>query len=406
MQRICLTFNDVLTLVRDLAAIGLANQRCTSMRWQKVAQWAAETTIDEEGCGADSLEYAALTAQCYQLFQCIESEQVPDLYSVNTLGGWVNQILDSNLHFSRFGFISSGSTGKQKAVVHGADKLLQEVDELAEIFSDARRVVSLVPSCHLYGFIFTLLLPQKLQIPLVDAKAKSPVEFLRSLQPGDLVVGYPDYWRHLEILGVDFPNDITVVSSTAPAADTLINSLCELGTAAFIEIYGATETGGIGYRRWPQKNYELFNYWQAETENETASFDLSIKDSNEQYSLPDVITWLGDRRFSIGARADGAVQVGGINVSLMEVEDCLVRHPSVESCAVRKMGELEGSRLKAYIVSVNELSGTERLELIASLELWVKDNLKPVQRPKHFTIGRSIPKNSMGKSCDWAIVEK
>ena len=56
-------------------------------------------------------------------------------------------------------FKTSGSTGEPRFITQDFAALAQETEALAEIFNGATRIVALVPAHHIYGFLFTVLLP-------------------------------------------------------------------------------------------------------------------------------------------------------------------------------------------------------------------------------------------------------
>jgi acyl-CoA synthetase (AMP-forming)/AMP-acid ligase II len=60
----------------------------------------------------------------------------------------------------------------------------------------------------------------------------------------------------------------------------------------------------------------------------------------------------------------------------------------------------EGDRLKAYVVPV---PGSDAAGLPGELMRWSAMRLSTAERPKSFTIGRSLPMNDRGKLTDWPI---
>ena len=88
-------------------------------------------------------------------------------------------------------FRTSGSSGAPKTCRHSLAGLWQEAAELAALFPGTRRIVGLVPSHHIYGFLFTVLLPRALGLEpeaFVDLRGSSPGAVARQLRTGDLVV--------------------------------------------------------------------------------------------------------------------------------------------------------------------------------------------------------------------------
>ena len=162
------------------------------------------------------------------------------------------------------------------------------------------------------------------------------------------------------------PPNIMGVSATGPCPAWVINGLlekCESDGALFAamrEIYGSTETNGLGIREGGAEWYSLYAHWATIT-LPNGQKGLQRMQGGASLGcpmpLPDVVSWhpTEDRMFRPERRTDKAVQVGGINVYPERVAACIREHPLVRECVVRLMRPDEGSRLKAFIVPVCSL---------------------------------------------------
>jgi acyl-coenzyme A synthetase/AMP-(fatty) acid ligase len=115
----------------------------------------------------------------------------------------------------------------------------------------------------------------------------------------------------------------------------------------------------------------------------------------------DDLAWCGADRFTVGARRDAAVQVGGVNVFPERVRRVLLEHPQVEDAAVRLMRPAEGMRLTAFVVPRPD-AGAPAI-LMQQLRGWIDARLATPERPKAITLGRSIPRGALGKPADWDL---
>lgn len=94
-------------------------------------------------------------------------------------------------------------------------------------------------------------------------------------------------------------------------------------------------------------------------------------------------------------RSDELLKVSGQWVSPLEVEECLLKHASVASCAVIG-GEEEGlTKPKAYVVLRHGVVGSEALS--NELREFVKTNLSKHKYPRWVEFVSDLPKNDRGK---------
>lgn len=291
-------------------------------------------------------------------------------------------------------FLTSGSTGMPKKCFHSDSMIREEAYGLKFLFPNIRRVVSLVPSSHLYGFSFTVTLPRALNVPVINLAALPTQPWEKLLQEGDLVAGFPLFWNYWLRCGNRFPQGIYTLSSTSPCKDETIQGLLDAGTAGFTEIYGASETGAIAHRHAPAVPFEILPFW--ETLNDPTPQIRRIA-GGDWKRLPDQVELTGERFLIPLKRTDECVQVAGINVYPKRVEAVLSAHPAVKECRVRLMRPEEGNRLKAFIV-LNEGYSQEHLGIIRT---YLGQKLTVHELPRTFTFGDHLPASHLGKDADW-----
>ena len=323
------------------------------------------------------------------------------------LGHWAD-VLTSAWHSGppQRRFRTSGSTGRPRSISHPLAWLQQEAHAWLALLRPhgVQRVVAAVRAHHIYGHIFTLTLPALADLPVLDA-AWQPVPLtLAQLQPGDLVVAHPDWWRALARCGHPLPPGVVGVTATAPCPAELHHDLLALGLATLLHIYGSTETAGMGWRFDADSPYTLLPAWQDACLDDHGQppQTLSRLDADGQaaaIALPDTVQWLGPRQLLPIARVDHAVQVGGVNVQPQAVAQHLRSLPGVSDATVRLHDFAGGPRLKAYVVPA---AGASAEALLPQLHLHAQ-RLPPAARPVHITLGEALPRNAAGKACDWPV---
>jgi len=354
--------------------------------------------------GADSLDLMAAATSLGDLLHFGRSGMEDALIARPLLADWVATARASLARFDgALTFRTSGSSGMPKRCTHTLAGLWREVAELAQVLPGRRRVLSAVPAHHIYGFLFTVLLPQAgatvdgTALPVLDIRTASPAALAGLAQPGDLVVAHPDWWRQVAALGLAFPVDVVGVSSTAPCPDEVARRLAADGLR-LVQVYGSSETAGVGWRDAAQAPYRLFPYWQAAG---AGALERPGHDgAPEHFVLQDRIDWVSERCFLPAGRIDEAVQVGGTNVFPAYVAEVLALHPAVQDCQVRPMRPDEGTRLKAFVVP---RAGGDPGALRAGLAAWIAERLTPPERPAAFSFGPSLPRQPSGKPADWII---
>ncbi len=364
--------------------------------------WSADTPVGEDGLGLDSLERMEVASALSEALHLHESGVEDLLLARRTLGEWVDVASRGLAHFdSRLSFRTSGSSGEPKSCIHSLDDLAQEIDHLAELFRGAKRILSAVPAHHIYGFLFTVLLPERLgRLEVVDVRLLTPRTLARQLQAGDVVISHPTHWSLVARDGGPLPRGVTGVTSTAPCPVELAAALSrsEGGLDRFVQVYGSSETAGVGWRESPGMPFQLMPHW---SRSPAGQLEMRRRADNGDMCTAmtqDVIEWLGDRHFHVAGRLDTAVQVGGINVFPKRVSAMLSTHPQVREAAVRLMTPSEGHRLKAFVVPE---AGADTEALRAELDQWANTHLDAPERPKSYTFGTQLPVNENGKYRDW-----
>lgn len=231
----------------------------------------------------------------------------------------------------------------------------------------ARRIVSVVPIHHIYGFLWTVLLGKYLIVDVMHVRGWHPEATATLLREGDLIVAYPGAWSRWA--NIQWPGGVVGVSSGGGAPDDLGPKLLAKGLDRWTEIYGCTELGAIGLREAGARDYELLPYWP---------------DRMRDHEPPDYLDWVGPRQFQLLGRKDGCVEISGMNVDLALVRRQLLACPGVQEVALRK----SGTRLEAMVAGSIELQ---------TMENWAAEHLTTWQRPKRYQIGTAMRVDERGK---------
>lgn len=386
--------DTLLRLVAALVADERGRQRGRPLGPVDWAGWTADTRLDEDGVGADSLARLELVGRVNRFFHMHETGAEDYLVVRPTLGDWAAVAASSlALKAERLTFQTSGSSGAPSEVTHRLADLADEIIAQAGLFRDVGRVVALVPPHHIYGFLFTAFGPALRGLPVLDARAMGPGRVVATARAGDLIVATPFLWDMLLRAGARFAPGVRGVTSGAPAPASLWGALAGRGLSRLVEIYGATETAGMGWRAAPGAPFAPLDHLRAENGRLVRRRDGAPLDP------PDRLDWVGPGAFRPAGRLDGAVQVGGVNVFRERVRETLRDHPDVADAAVRLDGEGAAARLKAYVAP---RAGVDGARLAEALPDWCAARLTPPERPARFAHGPALPRDAVGKLRDWA----
>ena len=399
--------------IGDLVADELARLRPGAPLALPPRPWPALLQLDEDGLGLDSLDRMAVAAALTEALHLHESGIEDLLLAQRGFGEWVETAAESLRRFdAALTFRTAGSTGAPKACRHILAALQHEVDALAglpPLRGAVGRVLAAVPSHHIYGFLFTHLLPTRLgAAEIVDVRGLTVPALRQQLRASDLVIGHPAFWRLFAQHGgaTPLPHGVRGVSSTAPCPDALARDLVDQGLASLLQVYGSSETAGIGWRDCADEGFALLPHWQRTDAPATEAMCTLLRSGPggpfAPVVLQDHLDWLDAGHFTIRGRADAAVQVGGVNVFPSHVRQCLCDHPAVANAAVRPMAPHEGDRLKAFVVP-HHGADADRHALRAVLDDWVRTRLPAPARPRAIEFGPALPVDSRGKACDWSI---
>lgn len=372
----------------------LRGRAATSREW---SEWTLETRLTEDDLGIDSLGRLEIVSRLDQAFGLSATGVEDYLFVEPRLGDWLRLIalaIDGARRSEPIAltFQTSGSTGAPKAARHALSDLVAEIDAHAAALPRPRRIVALVPPQHIYGFLWTVLAPSMWSVPTVDLRGAAPGAVVRQTEPGDLIVATPFLWDLMIRSGGRFAADVTGLTSSAPAPPSLWPETAAAGLLRLVEVYGSSETGGLGSRDAADAPFRLLAHLRPGGWG-------GVLRAGAPLAVQDRLEWDGPDTFHVRGRIDGAAQVGGVNVYPERVRRHAMTHPDVADCTVRLSGTGPTARLKAFVVPRPDTGDTE--PLLASLTKHFLAGLSAPERPASVTFGATLPVSTMGKAADW-----
>ena len=310
-------------------------------------------------------------------------------------------------------FYTSGSTGAAKCVPKAFAQLRLEVEALERqwgaLLGDAV-MAGTVPHYHLYGVLFRVLWPVLAGRAFLTSMCMQPAALRAAVVSGDCaIVSSPAFLSRIADYADLPPADRVraVFSSGAPLPDTATSRLrSEWGHAA-IEVYGSTETGGVGWRAWAGPDDRAL--WHpiegvaTELREEAAGHRLWVKSGctwEQDWAPTGDLAKRRDAGFELLGRADDVVKFEDKRVSLSEMRGRLLAHPWVSDA---RLLLLEGRRtLIGAVVTLNdqgrtELAASGKAAMNDTLREWMRKNYEALLVPRKWRFVDSLPDNDMGK---------
>ncbi len=111
------------------------------------------------------------------------------------------------------------------------------------------------------------------------------------------------------------------------------------------------------------------------------------------YHTGDLAVWHADGYIEIKDRSKDIIITGGENVSSLEVEECLYRHPKVMEAAVVACPDSRWGETPCAFVTLKEGAGEVSTEAIVT---WCRERIAHFKVPRHVVFG-PLPKTATGK---------
>ncbi|WP_257981342.1 AMP-binding protein, partial [Aeromonas salmonicida] len=299
---------------------------------------------------------------------------------------------------------SSGSTGEPKAIPKAWPQLEAELRVQMALWGQAladTRVLASVSHQHIYGLLFRILLPLALGRPFDRRSIDYPEQLAVQTAPWVLIAS-PAFLSRLDP-AIPAAGCRLIVSSGGPLQPGDAHQARALLGQLPVEIFGSSETGGIG---WRQRN-------QAQTPWATLP-GVEVRVGPDQGLLlrsPFLAEgdWLAcaDRILMKGAgfellgRQDRVIKLEEKRISLDEVEARLQALPEVELAAVLPLQQGQRQILGAVLV-LSEVGVARWAELgqgrfLLALRQQLRPWLEPVALPRSLRRVESMPVNAQGK---------
>ena len=337
--------------------------------------------LNRDDTDIDSIELIDVASALYVALDAeasgsLDARQVGAVAIGRSFASWCAFVVYAAARTEFLSFYTSGSTGKPRRFEHRPCDLDAEIsDFLPQLCAGGfvpKRIVTVMPAQHLYGYLFGILLPAQLNLPLLALKGQAPPMVRAQLAAGDVVIAHPNFWSGALMPNSQagarnnslWPSPLVGVSSGQTLPDAVLFA-AEVKQLRMLDIYGSTETAGIAWRDAPGPMQLMARYGFSESSQLIDHYHLG-----RAVTVPDQLEQTNDGRLRVLARHDRVVQVAGVNVYLEHVEQVIREVSCIPKVQVGL--DFNTQRLSAWLVSdeIDELELRQRLQArLSSAEL-------------------------------------
>ncbi|QLE87285.1 acyl-CoA synthetase [Shewanella sp. Scap07] len=315
---------------------------------------------------------------------------------------------------------TSGSSGEPKAIIKQLAQLDAEVSMLAQTFSKQvaqSSVIATVSHQHIYGLLFKILWPLAAGYPFLSELVEYPetLTYYTNLFPNLCLVSSP---AQLSRLPDALDNEVqlrspgVIFSSGGPLSFEAASKVAHCYGKLPIEIYGSTETGGIGYRQQQQSEqaWQCFGSHQIKRDETDGALWLQSPylGHDDWLKCDDKIALLSAQQFVLQGRLDRVVKIEEKRVSLEQMEALLRSHPLVDDAALVMLSQPRAGLGGVIILSQQgqqQLQAQGKLALNNSLKAQLLTQFERVTLPKRWRYPDVLPLNTQGKRIHTELVE-
>jgi len=255
-------------------------------------------------------------------------------------------------------------------------------------------LVSTVPSWHMYGLEWAMLLPTVAPLTLhcgADFYPQDIAAALAEFKQSSILVSTPVHLRALRNLTQPPANVETVMSATAPIDDALTRQIEQTFNTQVYEIYGCSEVGSLAYR-YPSRSrsWRFFDCFDLQFNN--GEITVNHPELPAAVTLADQFRQLDDARFELEGRNTDIIKIGGKRESLANLNNILLTLDGVEDGVLyepRHYGAADTGRLAALVVAPGLDSNTLRKALARQIDAAF------LPRPIRFV--ENLPRDSTSK---------
>ncbi|MDR1277160.1 MAG: AMP-binding protein [Treponema sp.] len=303
---------------------------------------------------------------------------------------------------------TSGTTGTPKAV---RQRLREFENDNAFALSKwgeeiiPRKFCSTVSQHHIYGLLFSILLPFTAGVPFRRRRIEHPEEFETLVNDSCMIITVPAFLKRAVeggSAGAFRLKNPWIFTSGGVLPRQVAEMTGELFGFWPVEIYGSTETSGIAWRR-SKDGPEWIPFDDVKIrKNEEGCLVIQspyIRDPAE-FVTGDLVDILEDGRFFLRGRADSIVKIEEKRISLPEVENRLLSSGLLSDVCVIALSGRRQYLAAALVLNVKgkeKFRDCEKRRINRYFREYLEQYFEGVVLPKKWRYLQALPLDRQGK---------
>ncbi|MEM6999521.1 MAG: AMP-binding protein [Pseudomonadota bacterium] len=261
--------------------------------------------------------------------------------------------------------------------------------------SNTTDLVATVPSWHMYGLEWALLLPTVAPLRIFCGADFYPADVRAALGGADadvVLVSTPLHLRALRAAGAaDADNVALTLCATAPLANSLATDIEQGLNTTIWEIYGCSEIGSVASRRPTQQQaWEFFDWFDLAHNDRALTLGHALLPA--PVTLADQFVAHGAGSFLLEGRNTDIIKIGGKRESLAHLNNVLLQLAGVEDGLFfqpASFGLPDRGRLEALVVAPDRS--------VEQLRQALAEQLPPAFLPRPLRRVASLPRDETSK---------
>jgi acyl-CoA synthetase (AMP-forming)/AMP-acid ligase II/3-hydroxymyristoyl/3-hydroxydecanoyl-(acyl carrier protein) dehydratase len=303
---------------------------------------------------------------------------------------------------------TSGSQGEPKLVKKTLQQLQTEIATLENLWGDTladSAILATVSHQHIYGLLFKVLWPVVTHRIFYSVSFLSPEPLLKAVHDKPAVwIASPAQLKRLDAQSpwsqLARLNAIFSSGGLLPASSS--ENIWHRTQRPVIEVYGSTETGGIGWRKLTTDTlWRVFpGIHIKQTDDQQFWLYSPYLPDSQPVRLDDRLNLHPDGQFELLGRQDRIVKLEEKRLSLSELENCLVQSPWVaETFAQIIHRERDLLCVTMVLTEAGQvaLQTQQRKALVRQLKTTLLQSFEPVVIPKRWIFVNTLPQTPQGK---------